>query len=95
MITAVFDSIIVKPIELEKKKGNIIVPDTGKEKNLIGEIISIGAGKYSVTGDFMKTSLNVGDVVLLPSMGPVKLEFKGNEYYGCPETMVLAIIKNQ
>lgn len=94
MIKAVFDSILVEPLELNKTKyGSLIIPDTGKEKGLYGKIVSIGPGKYSVTGDFMPTSLCVGDLVMLPNMGPVKVEHDGKEYYGCAETMVMAVIE--
>ena len=40
MIRAAFDSIIVEPIiEEEQKFGNIIVPDTGKEKGILAKVI--------------------------------------------------------
>lgn len=91
-LEAQFDSIIVEPIQLETKKGNIIVPDTGKEKLLIGKVISVGPGKYTVTGNFIKTTIKVGDIVMLPPMGPIKLEFEGKEYYGCSEIIIIAKI---
>lgn len=92
-LEALFDSIIIEPTNLEeKKKGNIIVPDLGKEKVLGGTIVSAGPGKYSLTGNFISSTLKVGDKVLVPPMGPVKIEFEGKTYYGCSETMVLAKI---
>ena len=40
-LEALFDAVIVKPIEIEETTyGNIIVPDVGKEKNETGEIIN-------------------------------------------------------
>ena len=94
MIKAVFDSIIVEPIKLEeRKKSSIIVPDLGKEKNLGGVIVSVGPGKHSVTGEWIPTTLHVGDKVILPPMGPVKIQFEDKEYFGCSEQMVLAVIK--
>jgi co-chaperonin GroES (HSP10) len=93
MIEALFDSIIVEPAPLEqKKKSNIIVPDLGKEKNLGGIIVSVGPGRFGVTGTWISSTLKVGDRVILPPLGPVKIEFEGKEYYGCSETMVLAKI---
>lgn len=94
MIEALFDSIIVEPTNLEeKKKSNIIVPDLGKEKVLGGTVVSVGPGKYSLTGTFINTILKVGDKVIIPPMGPVRIEFEGKEYYGLSESMVLAKIK--
>ena len=95
-LKAVFDGIIVKPIEEEDTLyGNIIVPDVGKEKSNVAEVISVGPGKHSITGDkFIETTINVGDKVILPAMGPSKFDFKGEEYYICAENMVLGIIKD-
>ena len=51
--------------------------------------MAVGAGYYSVTGTFINTILNVGDVVILPTMGFSKVEFEGNEYWIGPENQVL------
>ena len=94
-LNAVFDGIIVKPIEEEDTLyGNIIVPDVGKEKSNVAEVISVGPGKPTITGEFIKTTIQVGDKVILPAMGPSKFDFQGEEYYICAENMVLGIIKN-
>ena len=94
-LKVVFDGIIVKPIEEEDTLyGNIIVPDVGKEKSNVAEVISVGPGKPTITGEFIKTTIQVGDKVILPAMGPSKFDFQGEEYYICAENMVLGIIKN-
>jgi len=92
-LEALFDAVIVKPItEEESNFGNIIVPDLGKDKNEQGEVIAVGPGKPTVTGEFIKTVLKVGDKVILPTMGFSKLEYMGEEYYIGPENSVLAKI---
>ncbi len=46
-LQATFNAVIVKPREEEESMyGSIIVPDLGKEKALIGTIVSIGEAKY-------------------------------------------------
>ena len=92
-LEALFDAVIVKPQETgETTFGNIIVPDLGKEKNETGEVVAVGPGKYSVTGQFISTVLKPGDKVVLPTMGFTKLPFDGEEYYVGPENSVLAKI---
>lgn len=92
-LEALFDAVIVKPIELEETTyGNIIVPDVGKEKNETAEIISVGPGKPTITGEFIHTKLKVGDKVVLPTMGFTKLPYDGEEYYVGPENQILAKI---
>jgi chaperonin GroES len=92
-LEALFDAVIVKPIESEETTyGNIIVPDLGKEKNEMGEVIAVGPGKPTITGDFIQTILKKGDKVVLPTMGFTKLPYNGEEYYVGPENQVLAKI---
>jgi len=95
-LKAEFNAVIVKPKEeSEQTYGSLYIPDLGKEKNLSGTIVSIGPGSYSVTGDFIPTVLKVGQQVILPQMGPVKVEHEGVEYYVCPENQVLATLNEE
>jgi chaperonin GroES len=94
-LEALFDAVIVKPLEVEETTyGSIIVPDLGKEKNEHGTVIAVGPGRYTITGEFISTQICEGDVVVLPTMGFTKLHFEGNEYYIGPENQVLARIIN-
>lgn len=94
MLKAVFNSIIVKPQENDESTyGSIIIPDLGKEKGLRGTIVSVGPGHNSVTGEFIPTTLKIGQQVVLPSIGPTKIEEDGQEYWSCQETLVLSIIE--
>ncbi len=92
-LEALFNAVIVKPIETEETTvGNIIVPDLGKEKNETGLVISVGPGQSTLTGDFIPTTLKVGEKVILPTQGFTKLPFDGEEYYVGPENQILAKI---
>ena len=94
-LEAVFNSIIVKPQEEEETTyGSIVVPDLGKEKGLRGTITSVGPGYYSATGQFVESTLKVGQKVILPPIGPVKIENEGEEYWSCGENQVLALIND-
>ena len=93
-LEALFDAVIVKPIENEEVTyGGIIVPDMGKELNEVGEVLAVGPGKHTHSGEFLKTTINVGDRVVLPTMGFTKLQFDGEEYYVGPENQILAKVK--
>ncbi len=92
-LEALFNAVIVKPIETQETTvGNIIVPDLGKEKNETGLVISVGPGQSTLTGDFIPTTLKVGEKVILPTQGFTKLPFDGEEYYVGPENQILAKI---
>jgi chaperonin GroES len=95
-LEALFNAVIVKPIESEETTvGNIIVPDLGKEKNETGIVISVGPGQSTLTGDFISTTLKVGEKVILPTQGFTKLPYNGEEYYVGPENQILAKINKK
>jgi chaperonin GroES len=92
-LEALFDAVIVKPIELEETQyGSIFIPDAGKDRNEQGEVVAVGPGKHTVTGTFIPCSVKVGDIVVLPTMGFTKLQFKGDEYFIGPEQQILGRI---
>jgi co-chaperonin GroES (HSP10) len=95
-LEAIYNAVIVKPIESEETTyGGIIVPDLGSEKNKLAEVVAVGDGYFSVTGVWVETVLSVGDVVVLPTMGFSKLEYEGEEYWIGPENQVLAKVNKE
>lgn len=95
-LEALFDAVIVKPLESEETLyGNIIVPDLGKEKNEYGKVIAIGEGRFTINGNLIPIQLKVGDLVILPTQGFTKLSFEGEEYYVGPENSILGRIKEK
>ena len=93
-LEALFNAVIVKPIEAEEEKyGSIVVPDMGKDKNEKGEVVSVGPGQYTISGTFVETQTKIGDIVVLPTQGFTKLEYEGEEFYVGPDNQILAKIK--
>ena len=59
------DRVVVKPLEQDEAKvGSIYIPDTAKEKPQEGEIVAVGPGKVSDSGDKVDMEVKVGDKVL-------------------------------
>ena len=76
------DRLVVKPIEqTEQMYGNIIIADMGKERPEMGEVIAVGPGRMSEYGKFIPVNFSVGDIVLLPKIGTIRVEFDGEEYF--------------
>ncbi len=93
-LRALFNAVIVEQIEEEESTfGSIVVPDMGKEKTLKGKVISVGPGQYSAMGNLIEPTVKVGDVVIMPQLGPTVLNHKSNEYLVCKENEILAIIE--
>jgi|TARA_B110000977_G_scaffold39437_1_gene52922 chaperonin GroES len=95
-LEALFDAVIVKPLEEEETQyGSIVVPDLGKDRNEHGIVIAVGPGKETVTGTFIPTKIKAGDKVILPTMGFTKLQHEGDEYFIGPENQILARINTK
>ena len=95
MIKAVWDALIIKVDEkTEKMHGKFIIPDLSQEKAIVGTIIDVGPGKWNAAGDArVPMSFKVGDKVVLPQVGPAKLEWEGVEYLAVAEAHVLVLIE--
>lgn len=88
------DRILIKPIdEGEQTYGSIVIPDLGKEKPEMGEIIAVGQGRMSEFGHFIPVKHKVGQVVLVPKIGTLRIDFEGDEYYIAQDKEILAVIK--
>ena len=94
-LEALFNAVIVKPIEEEETQyGSIVVPDLGKDRNEHGEVVAVGPGHQIPGIGFVETQVKVGDIVVLPTVGFTKLQHKGDEYYIGSENQILAKVNN-
>ena len=95
-LEALFDAVIVKPLELEETQfGSIFIPDAGKDRNEQGTVVAVGPGHQVAGVGFVPTEIKVGDIVILPTMGFSKLQFDNEEYYIGNESQILAKIKKE
>ena len=72
------DLVVIKasPAE-EKSRGGIILPDTAKEKPVVGEIVAIGPGKVTDDGKTVKPEVKVGDKVLYGKYSGTEVTIEG------------------
>ncbi len=93
-IVPLADRVLVKPIEEEEaKRGGIIIPDTAKEKPQEGEIVAVGEGRFSDTGEIIPPKVKTGDKVLFSKYAGTEITVEGKDYLIMRETDVLAIVK--
>ena len=87
------DRVVVKAVEpIDKTKGGIYLPDTAKEKPQEGEIIAVGPGKHSDSGELIKPTVKVGDKVLYSKYGGTEITVEGEEYLIIREGELLAVL---
>ena len=90
------DRVLIKPIdEGEQMYGNIVIPDLGKEKPEMGEVVSVGPGRLSEFGQFIRVNAKIGDIVLVPKIGTLRIDFEGEEYYIVQDREILATINEK
>ena len=65
----------------------------GKEKPEMGEVIAAGKGRMSEFGQFIPVNHKKGDIVLVPKIGTLRIDFEGEEFYIAQDREVLAVVK--
>ena len=87
------DRVVVKPLDSEiKKQGSIIIPDTVKEKPMQGEIVAVGPGKVTESGQKVAMEVKKGDKILYGKYSGTEVTVDGVDYLIMRESDVLAIL---
>ena len=90
------DKIVILPQEEgEQTYGNIIVPDTGKEKPEMGKVLAVGPGRISTDGTLIPNRIEVGTTIIVPKFGAQTVVIENETYIIASENDVLGIIKNK
>lgn len=87
------DRVVIKPSPTEEiTKGGIIVPDTAKEKPVIGEVVAVGPGKIADDGKKIVPEVKAGDKVLYGKYSGTEVTVEGEEYLIMREADIFAIV---
>ena len=90
------DKVVILPQEEEEQMyGNIVVPDTGKEKPEIGTVMAVGDGRVTNEGAIIANQLKVGQKVIVPKFGAQIVVVENETYIIASENDILGIIKNK
>lgn len=82
------DRVIVLPNPAEEKTAaGIIIPDTAKEKPLVGKVVAVGPGTSEV-----KMEVKVGDQVLYGKYAGTEILIEGTDYLIMKQNDIFAII---
>jgi len=89
------DRILVERIEEEVKKGNIIIPDSAKEKPQQGKVIAVGTGRIDESGKRIPMDVKKGDLILFGKYSGNEIKVDDKELLIMREEDVLAIIEKK
>ena len=88
MIKPLSDRVLILPAAAEEKTaGGLFIPDTAKEKPLMGKVVAAGPGTADV-----KMEVKEGDMVLYGKYSGTEIHFEGEDYLIMKQSDILAII---
>ena len=87
------DRVVVKRIDAEEKSaGDIIIPDTAKEKPQQGEVIAVGPGGRDEAGKLIPIDVKTGDRVLFGKWSGTEVKIDGDEYLIMKESDIMGVL---
>ena len=89
------DRVLVRPLEAEEKTaGGVIIPDTGQEKPMEGEVVAVGAGARDETGKIQPLDVVAGDRVLYGKWSGTEVKIDGEELMIMKESDIMGVIED-
>ena len=88
------DRVIVEPSDAEETtKGGIVIPDTAKEKQQQGKVISVGKGRVNDDGKVTALEVKANDTVLYGRYSGTEIKIQGTDYLILREEDILGIVR--
>lgn len=88
MIKPLSDRVLILPAAAEEKTaGGLFIPDTAKEKPLMGKVVAAGPGTADV-----KMEVKEGDMVLYGKYSGTEIHFEGEDYLIMKQSDLLAVV---
>lgn len=87
------DRVMVEPIEEEEKVGSLVIPDTAKEKPMMGTVKAIGFDYELKQGKPLKELMKLGDKVLFGKYAGQEIKIGGKKHLIIKREELLAVVK--
>jgi chaperonin GroES len=93
-IRPLHDRVIVRRKEEERTTaGGIVIPDSATEKPSMGEILSVGNGKVTDSGDIRALDVKSGDTVYFGKYSGTEIKVDGEELLIMREDDIIAVVE--
>lgn len=84
------DRVVVRPVEeSDKTLGGLYKPDIAKDKPQMGDVVAVGPGRMTESGDVLPMPVAVGDRVLFGKYSGTEVEIDGAAHLCIRATDVL------
>ena len=89
------DRLLIEPAEQEETfaGGQLVLPETAKEKPQQGTILAAGAGRRDDDGKRVEMDVAVGDVVLFAKYAGTEIKLDGKKLLIMKESDILGIVE--
>jgi len=92
-IRPLHDRVVVKRMEEERTSaGGIVIPDSAAEKPQRGEIVAVGNGKVTDSGEMRALDVKVGDQVLFGKYSGTEIKLDGEDVLIMKEEDILGVL---
>ena len=92
-IRPLHDRVVIRRMEEETTSaGGIVIPDSATEKPAQGEIIAVGNGKITDSGEVRPLDVKVGDKVMFGKFSGTEVKIDGEELLVMREEDIVAVI---
>ncbi len=92
-IRPLHDRVVIKRMEEERtSSGGIVIPDSATEKPIRGEVISVGNGKVSDSGELRQLDVKAGDEVLFGKYSGTEIKIDGEDLLVMREDDIMGVL---
>ncbi len=92
-IRPLHDRVVIKRMEEERTSaGGIVIPDSATEKPIRGEVVSVGNGKITDSGEVRALDVKAGDQVLFGKYSGTEIKIDGEELLVMREDDIMGIL---
>lgn len=93
-IRPLHDRVIVRRMEEERTSaGGIVIPDSATEKPIQGEVLAVGNGKITESGDVRPLDVKVGDKVLFGKYAGTEVKVEGEDLLVMREEDIMGVLE--
>jgi chaperonin GroES len=88
------DRVLVKRVEVEDRSpGGIVLPDSAKEKPVMGVVVAVGAGKVLDNGEIRPLTVKVDDQILFGKYAGTEINHEGEDYLVMREDDIVGVVE--
>ncbi|QBI20588.1 co-chaperone GroES [Egibacter rhizosphaerae] len=88
------DRVVVRAIEAEQTTASgLVIPDTAKEKPQEGEVVAVGPGRVTDSGDRVTLDVKEGDRIVYSKYGGTEVKLDGEEFLILSARDILAVVE--